>query len=48
MPKFVDLTLFPTMLLKVAPDAVYLMMPMVVALAKPPMKVRIPAKRQIA
>jgi len=47
-PKFVDRTLFPTKLLKEAPEAVYLMIPVVEALANPPMKVNIPASREIA
>ncbi len=47
-PKLVDRTLFPTKLLKVAPDAVYLMIPVVEALANPPMKVNIPASSEIA
>src|SRR2546426_10580829 len=40
-PKLVDRTLFPTKLLKAAPEAVYLMIPLVEALANPPMKVNI-------
>jgi hypothetical protein len=47
-PKLVDLTLFPTKLLKAAPEAVYLITPVVEALAIPPMKVRIPASSEIA
>ena len=48
IPKLVDRTLFPTKLLKVAPEAVYLMRPLVEALATPPMKVNIPASSEIA
>jgi len=47
-PKLVDRTLFPTKLLKVAPEAVYFMIPVVEALANPPMKVNIPASSEIA
>lgn len=47
-PKFVDFTVFPIRLLKVAPEAVYLMSPIVVALASPPMKINIPARSEIA
>jgi len=47
-PKLVDRTLFPTKLLKVAPEAVYLMIPVVDALASPPMNVSIPESREIA
>ncbi len=47
-PKLVDRTLFPTKLLKVAPEAVYLMIPLVEAFASPPMKVNIPASSEIA
>ncbi len=47
-PKLVDRTLFPTKLLKVAPEAVYLMRPLVEALAIPPMNVNIPASSEIA
>lgn len=47
-PKLVDRTLLPTKLLKVAPEAVYLMIPVVEALANPPMKVNIPASNEIA
>jgi len=47
-PKLVDRTLFPTKLLKAAPEAVYLMIPVVEALANPPIKVSIPASSEIA
>jgi hypothetical protein len=47
-PKLVARTLFPTKVLKAAPDAVYLMMPVVEALASPPIKVSIPASSEIA
>jgi len=47
-PKLVDRTLFPTKLLKAAPEAMYLMIPLVDALANPPMKVSIPASSEIA
>jgi len=47
-PKLVERTLFPTKLLKVAPEAVYLMIPLVEAFANPPMKVNIPASSEIA
>jgi hypothetical protein len=47
-PKLVDPTLFPTKLLKAAPEAVYLMIPVVDALANPPIKVSIPASSEIA
>ena len=47
-PKLGDLTVFPTILLKVAPEAVYRMSPDVVAFASPPMKMRIPERREIA
>jgi hypothetical protein len=47
-PKLLDRTLFPTKLLKVAPEAVYFMMPLVEAFANPPMKVKIPASSEIA
>jgi len=47
-PKLLDLTLFPTKLLKVAPEAVYLIIPLVEALANPPMNVNIPASSDIA
>jgi hypothetical protein len=47
-PKLVDRTLFPTKLLKAAPEAVYLMIPLVEAFAKPPMNVNIPASSEIA
>ena len=47
-PKLVDRTLFPTKLLNAAPEAVYLMTPVVDALAIPPMKVSIPASSEIA
>lgn len=47
-PKFGDLTVLPTRLLKVAPEAVYRMSPEVVAFASPPMKMRIPARREMA
>ena len=47
-PKLVDRTLFPMKLLKVAPEAVYLIIPLVDALANPPMKVNIPASSEIA
>jgi hypothetical protein len=47
-PKLVARTLFPTKVLKAAPDAVYLMMPVVEAFASPPMKVSIPASSEIA
>ena len=47
-PKLVDRMLFPTKLLKVAPEAVYLIIPLVEALANPPMKVSIPASSEIA
>ena len=47
-PKLVDRTLFPTKLLKVAPEAVYLIIPAVDALASPPMNVNIPASSEIA
>jgi hypothetical protein len=47
-PKLVERTLFPTKLLKVAPEAVYLIIPLVDALASPPMNVNIPASSEIA
>jgi hypothetical protein len=47
-PKLLDRTLFPTKLLKVAPEAVYLIMPLIEAFANPPMKVNIPASSEIA
>jgi len=47
-PKLVDRTLFPTKLLKVAPEAVYLIIPLVEAFANPPMNVSIPASSEIA
>ena len=47
-PKLVARTLFPTKLLKAAPEAVYLMIPVVEALANPPMNVNIPASSEIA
>jgi len=47
-PKLVERTLFPTKLLKVAAEAVYLMIPLVEAFANPPMKVKIPARSEIA
>ena len=47
-PKLVDLTLLPTKLLNVAPEAVYLMIPLVEAFANPPMKVNIPASNEMA
>ena len=47
-PKLVDLTLLPTKLLNVAPEAVYLIIPLVEAFANPPMKVNIPASSEIA
>jgi len=47
-PKLVGRTLFPTKLLKAAPEAVYLIIPLVDALANPPMKVSIPASSEIA
>lgn len=47
-PKLLDLTLFPTKLLKVAPEAVYLIIPLVEAFANPPIKVSIPASNEIA
>ena len=47
-PKLLDRTLFPTKLLNVAPEAVYLIMPLVEAFANPPMKVNIPASNEIA
>lgn len=47
-PKLVDRTLFPTKLLNAAPEAVYLMMPVVEAFANPPMNVNIPASRETA
>jgi hypothetical protein len=47
-PKFVNLTPFPTRLLNEAAEAVYLMRPVVEALASPPNKVRMPASNEIA
>ena len=47
-PKLVDRTLFPTKLLNAAPEAVYFMIPLVEALANPPMNVNIPASSEIA
>ena len=47
-PKLLERTLFPTKLLKLAPEAVYLIIPLVEAFANPPMKVNIPASNDIA
>jgi hypothetical protein len=47
-PKFVDFTLFPTRLLNEAPEAVYLIRPVVEALTSPPNKVNMPASSEIA
>jgi len=45
-PKLVNRTLSPTKLL--TPEAVYLIIPVVDALANPPMNVNIPARSEIA